>query len=147
MPENRRFSLAKPTLQTRFHIDFDWWSQNDNDWRVFLQGLLCPMHQQLFADPSNIETVDFIDPHTAEIQRVDGLQHLLISHCARQPDFFNPHTALVDAVFRVFLSNGNVPLTSAELSERLGKPPETILRTFSGGTVYCGVRPVMEHDH
>jgi len=32
--EFKRFSLVKPTLQTRFHIDFNWWSQNDRNWRV-----------------------------------------------------------------------------------------------------------------
>jgi len=145
VPELRRSSLAKPTIQTKFHIDFGWWSQIDHDWRVFLQGLLCPEHQQEFGDSPDIEMVDFIDPNTAEIQQVDAVQHLLISHCARQPGFIEPHTALVDAVFRVFLSNGNTPLTSAELGERLGRPADTILRTLSGGMVYRGVRPVIEN--
>ncbi|MFZ6030920.1 MAG: hypothetical protein ACOYYS_24705 [Chloroflexota bacterium] len=144
MPEIRRFSLAKPTIQTKFHIDFDWWSQNDNDWRVHLQGLLCLEHQSAFAEAATGEMVDFVDPQTAEIQRVDGVQHILISHCAQQPDFLDPHTALVDAVFRIFLSNGNSPLSALELGERLGRPPETILRTLSGGRVYRGLRPLIE---
>lgn len=144
MPDIRRFSLTKPTTQTKFHIDFDWWSQNDSDWRVHLQGLLCLEHQQAFAAAAANETVDFVDPNTAEIQQVDGVQHILISHCARQPGFLDPRTALVDAVFRIFLANGNAPLTSMELGERLGRPPETILRTLSGGRVYRGLRPVLE---
>jgi hypothetical protein len=144
VPENRRFSLAKPTTQTKFHIDFNWWSQSDNDWRVFLQGLLCPEHQQIFAESSGDEMVDWVDPETAEVQRVDGIQHVLISHCARQVGFINPHTALVDAAFRVFLANGNAPLSSVELAERLGRPSDTILRTLAGGRVYRGLRPVPE---
>ena len=46
MTDLRRLSLAKPTLQTKFHIDFDWWTQSDQDWRVYLQNLLCLEHQQ-----------------------------------------------------------------------------------------------------
>jgi len=144
VPEPRRLSLAKPTLQTKFHIDYNWWSQNDNDWRVYLQGLLCLEHQQAFADAASHEMVDFVDPQTAEIQRVDGVQHVLISHCAKQKGFLDPHTALVDAVFRVFLANGNVPLSPADLAVRLGRPQETILRTLSGHLVYRGLRPILE---
>ena len=48
MTEVKRFSLVKPTLQTQFHIDFDWWSQNDNDWHVYLAIAVCPEHQQAF---------------------------------------------------------------------------------------------------
>lgn len=144
MPEVKRFSLTKPTLQTRFHVDFDWWRQTDNDWRVYLQSLLCPLHQQAFAQAGSVEMVDWVDPETAEVQRVDGLQHILITHCAKLPDFITPRTAMVDAVFRLFLSNGNTALTPLEMSTQLGRPAEVILRTLSGGRIYRGVRPVME---
>jgi hypothetical protein len=139
--EVKRYSLVKPTLQTKFHIDFDWWTQIDNDWRVFLQTLLCSDHQQSYADANFEEMIDWVDPDTAEIQNVDGLRHILITHCARQSGFITDHTTLVDAVFRIFLANGNSPQTSAELAERLRRPPETILRTLSGMQVYRGIRP------
>ncbi len=141
MAEVKRYSLVKPTIQTKFHIDFDWWSQIDNDWRVFLQSLLCPEHQQAYSEASFEELIDWIDPETAEIQHVDGLRHILITHCARQPGFITDHTTLVDAVFRIFLSNGNSPLSSIELAEKLGRPPETIIRTLAGIHVYRGIRP------
>ena len=59
---------------------------SDRDWRVFLQSLLCPEHQQAFAELPDDHMVDFVDPETAEVQRVDGLQHVLITHCARRKD-------------------------------------------------------------
>jgi hypothetical protein len=142
--EVKRFSLVKPTLQTRFHIDFGWWSQNDHDWRVHLLSLLCSEHQRAFADTRGDELVDWVDPETAEIQHVDGLRHILITHCAKQPGFITEHTTMVDAVFRIFLANGNVPLSSQELAERLGRPPETIMRTLSGVHVYRGLRPCLD---
>ena len=75
---------------------------------------------------------------------MDGLQHILITHCAKEEGFISERTALVDAVFRLFLANGNTAMTPLELSERLGKPPETILKTLSGPRVYKGLRPCPE---
>ena len=141
MAEIRRMSLVKPTLDTCYHIDFDWWRQRDRDWRVYLRSYLCLEHQQAFADVDVQEQVDWVDPATAEVQRVDGLQHVLISHCAKQTSFITQQTTLVDAVFRLFLANGNIPLTPNELSEQLGRDSRTILRTLSGTRVYKGLRP------
>src|SRR3972149_1971707 len=142
--EVRRFSLVKPTVQTRFHIDFDWWRKNDRDWRVYLRSNLCPEHQEAFANVDIDEQVDWVDPDSAEVQRVDGLQHVLITHCAKQPGFISSHSTLVDATFRIFLANGNTPLNALELSDRLGRPANTILRTFSGARVYKGLRPCLD---
>jgi len=144
VPEVKRMSLVKPTLQTHYHIDFNWWSKNDRDWRVYLRNSLCLEHQLAFEDIQNSEQVDWVDLETAEVQQVDGLQHILITHCAKQVGFVTGQTALVDAVFRLFLANGNTLLTVVELSERLGKQPMVILKTLSGGRVYKGLRPCME---
>jgi hypothetical protein len=145
--EVRRYSLVKPTVNTRFHIDFDWWIQSDRDWRVYLQNLLCPDHQAAFADFKEGELVDWVDGETAEVQQVDGLQHVVITHCAKEEGFITDRTALVDAVFRLFLANGNDPMTPNELGERLGKQPLIILKTLSGGRVYRGLRPCLENNH
>ncbi len=142
--ELKRPSLVKPTQHTPFHIDFDWWTKNDRDWRIYLQGFLCPEHQMAYADLNIDETLDWVDPETAEVQQVDGLQHVLITHCAKDPSFITQQTTLVDSVFRIFLSNGNVPQTPLELNEQLGKPANTILKTISGVRVYRGIRPCLE---
>lgn len=144
MTEIKRFSLVKPTLQTRFHIDFDWWSKNDRNWRIDLYSFLCPEHQEVYADMKGNEMVDWIDPETAEIQQVDGLQHVLITHCAKQPGFIHSRTSLVEAVFRLLLANGNTPMTPIELADQLGRSPSVILQTLSGNRVYKGLRPCPE---
>jgi len=142
MAPTRRFSLIKPTLQTPFHIDFDWWQKNERDWHVYLRSLLCPEHQEAFAKIQQGETIDWVDPKTAEVKAVDGIQHALMSHCARRPEFVTEQTALVEAVFRLFLTNENMPMTAQELGSLLHRPPETILRTLSGPRVYKGLRPL-----
>ena len=141
MNEPRRFSLIKPSLDTPFHIDIDWWKQYDNNWRVFLHDCLCSEHQTLFENLEDAIWVDWIDPETAEIKRVDGLQHVLMTHCAKQVNFITANTTLVDAVFRVFLSNGNEPLSIREIADQIKRPAETILRTISGPQIYKGLRP------
>ena len=141
MIEGRRFSLVKPTINTPFHIDFNWWKQNDNNWRVYLHDCLCSEHQAAFSNYEETDWIDWVDPETAEIQRVDGLQHVLITHCAKQPGFFTSNSSLVDVVFRVFLADGNVPLTPQELSQHTGRQADTILKTLAGPIVYKGLRP------
>lgn len=111
---------------------------------MYLRSNLCPDHQKMFEDENAEEEVDWVDPDTAEVQVVDGLQHILITHCAKQDGFITEHSTLVDAAFRVFLANGNTPLTPVELSERLGRSADTILKTISGIRVYKGIRPYVE---
>jgi hypothetical protein len=139
--QSRRSSLIKPSLKTPFHIDFEWWQKSERDWHVYLRSLLCPEHQEVFASVQEGEMIDWIDPRTAEVKSVDGIQHTLMSHCARRPEFVTEQTALVEAVFRLFLTNDNMPMTPEDLGARLNRPPHTILRTLSGPRVYKGLRP------
>lgn len=141
MNETKRFSLVKPTIDTPFEIDFDWWKQHDNNWHIYLNSILCPEHQAAFANADQNIRIDIVDPETAEVHTVDGLLNLLITHCAQQPDFLTRNTSLVDLVFRVLLANGNRPMTPRELGAIINRPPETILRTLSGVTIYKGIRP------
>jgi hypothetical protein len=140
MAEVKRFSLVKPTVDTPFHIDFAWWKKNERDWHVYLRSLLCAEHQDAFANIEEGETIDWVDPVTAEVKPVEGVQNALMTHCVKQPDFLTSQTALVEAVFRLFLTNGNVPMSSEELSARLNRPAVTILRTLAGARVYKGIR-------
>lgn len=141
MTDEKRFSIIKPDLNTPFHIDFIWWKDHDSNWRVHLFSCLCQKHQEELADADNEIKLDWVDPETAEVKIVDGLQHILINHCAQQPDFLTDNTSLVNAAFRVFLASGNRPMTPVQLSEKTGKPAEMILRTLSGIQVYKGLRP------
>jgi hypothetical protein len=136
-------SLLKPSVKTPFHIDFDWWKQNERDWQVFLRSMLCPEHQEAFANLEESTLIDWIDPQTAEVKSVDGVQHALMSHCALQLEFTGERTAMVESVFRTFLVNGNVPMSAEELGKKLGRSPDIILRTISGPRVYRGLRPLL----
>ncbi|MFQ5943016.1 MAG: hypothetical protein ACE5JF_05635 [Anaerolineales bacterium] len=134
-------SLVRPTLETAFHIDYDWWDRSDRELEVYLRSHLCYEHQEIYPDIDPKLEVDHVDPHTAEVTVVSRIEHILVSHCARQDDYLTPQTSLVSGVFRVFLANGNAPLTPDELGQQIGRPARMILRTLSGSRVYKGIRP------
>ncbi|MBC7249485.1 MAG: hypothetical protein H5T62_04305 [Anaerolineae bacterium] len=133
----------KPDLNTKFHIDFDWWEKEGRNLRVFLHSQLCSDCQAMYASHKGTEFIDWVDPDTAEVQQVDGLWHALRTHCSLLPTYIDEHTPLTTAIFRVFLANGNKPLSANELAAIIGKSrPETILRTIAGRRVYKGIKPV-----
>ena len=141
MGELKKFSLVKPTIQMPFHIDFDWWRANDENWHVALMSMLCAEHQEAFNNLAEGQMIDWVDPETAEVRQMDGLQHVLILHCAKQEGFLDEHTAMVEAIFRLLLANGNTPMSAEELGKRLNRPADTILKTIAGTRVYKGLRP------
>ena len=143
MTEVKKISLIKPTLQTPFHIDFEWWRANDNNWHIALQSLLCLEHQEAYANLPEGQMIDWVDSETAEVRQLDGLQNTLINHCAKQAGFLDEHTALVDAVFRLLLANGNMPMSAEELGTQLNRPAGTIVRTIAGPRVYKGLKPFL----
>jgi hypothetical protein len=136
--------LLRPTLDTKFHIDYEWWDREDRDLEIYLRSHLCPTHQEAFANLDASALVDNVDPETAEVTKVPGIQNVLITHCAQQADYITRQTSLVNAVFKIFLANGNLPLSARELGERLGRQPNLVLRTFSSPRVYKGIRPFIE---
>jgi hypothetical protein len=141
--ESRNVSiLVRPTLDTPFHIDYQWWERADRELDVYLRSHLCPKHQAAYASVQRGTMVDHIDPETAEVTRVPAIQNVLTTHCARQPEYLAPQMSLINLVFRVFLASGNSPMTPNQLGQKLGRPPQMILRTLSGPRVYKGIRPI-----
>jgi hypothetical protein len=132
----------RPSLDTKFHIDYDWWTSTGRDIRVAVRGQLCAECQARYPDHRNTEAVDWVDPETAEVVRGDALLQCLRSECSQKSDFIGRANPLITNVFRLFLLNGNQALTPKEMHAHVPwASPETILRTLSGGTVYMGLRP------
>jgi len=134
--------LMKPTLDTKYHIDYSWWERSSEDLRMYLLSHLLPEQRERLSQSDEQRMVDYIDPETGEVFQLDELG-LAIQIAAEDPNFINPHTSLVDSIFRVFLANGNFPLTPRELAERTGRQANTILKTLSGGQIYKGIRPIL----
>jgi hypothetical protein len=133
---------VKPTLDTKFHIDFDWWQQKGQNLRVYLQTHLCDECRERYTG-SQSEEIDWVSVETGEVKQINSLWYVIHTHCSQQPDYITDQIPLTSAVFRVFLSNDNTPLTPAGVHRVLGrKSPSLILRTIGGHRIYNGIRPV-----
>ena len=138
-------SLVKPTVNTPYHVDFEWWKKSELNWRVMLMAYLSNEDQQEFEKMEDQDRqYDIIDHETGEVKRVDALQHLLISKYAQREGFISETTSLVEAVFRLFLANGNRPMTAEEIGERLNRPPALVLQMLSGRRIYQGIKPYID---
>jgi len=136
--------LVKPTLDTKFHIDFGWWAREGRELKVDVAKHVKPEFLEALNAYAGGEVLDEVDAETGEVRQVDMLQYMLRTQCKPLETFLTEHTSLVDVVFHTFLANGNRPLSPNELAEKLNRPANTILRTLAGRTVYKGLRPVME---
>ncbi|HNT77420.1 MAG TPA: hypothetical protein PKH77_20600 [Anaerolineae bacterium] len=145
LPPNTGFaSFIKPTIDTLFHIDYSWWEEQNLDLGVQLVAHLPAELREVYAGQRVDERIDLIDWETGEVQQVQGLQYLIATRCGDDPAYIMQAPTLIEAVFRVFLSNGNQPLSARALSRLVGQPADRVLRVMSGGVVRKGLRPMMD---
>ncbi|MCY4147590.1 MAG: hypothetical protein OXE95_12125 [Chloroflexi bacterium] len=133
--------LIKPSLETKFAIDYDWWVQSRDDLQVYLLTHLTPEQQSKLAQGSLQEVFDYVDPQTGEVFPRDRLS-LALAESARHDELFPGHIGLIDSVFRALLINSNRPLNARELADITGRDAATILKTIGGLRIYRGISPV-----
>jgi small subunit ribosomal protein S1 len=145
------------SYKTEFHVDFDWWRRNGQNYRGGeseferdLKSLLCPEHK----DAAKGLGIGQIDPATKERTYQFNVRHVVITHCAKRPNFISDAGDLIpEKVFRLFLQNENLPMSAEEIGSRLSIHPEGILQSLirDFGTnhkygPYKGIRPYSPVD-
>lgn len=140
MVQSKPSSLIKPTVDTRYHIDYSWWQKSDEDLRIYLLSHLPQDERDRLAHSTSEEMIDFVDPMTGEVTQIDEL-HFALQRASTQADYITQHTSLVDAIFRLLIANNNRPMSSNDLSRELKRPASVILKMLSGNRVYKGIRP------
>ncbi len=134
--------LARPTVDTPFQINLDWWGRHQQDFLSALRESACPECRQQFATDDTLTEVDFIDPDTAEVRRLNSLWACLVETCSRQPDFLAPELPMATALFRTLLTTGNAPLPPAEMQRMISRSnPQTILLVLSGPNAVFVILP------
>ncbi len=134
-------ALIKPTLDTKFNIDYSWWERSDEgDLKTYLLSHLSPEQREKLGQSDEESIIDYVDADTGEVFQVNELQRE-IQIAIKQPDFINPQISVVDNIFRVFLATNNQPLSPRELETRIDRPAASILKMLSGSRIYKGIRP------
>ena len=64
-------AILKPTLDTKFHIDYEWWEKENNDLRSYMLTHLPSDLREKFEDGSEEKVIDYVDPETGEVFRLD----------------------------------------------------------------------------
>jgi hypothetical protein len=131
--------LAKQTLDTKYHIDYDWWPTSGEDLRTNLLKQVPPEFKDAVLEQPEDREFDYIDPHTGRVSRIDPLLFAL-KVAAESEEFLGKSVSLADAVFRVLLTTDNRPTSVREFATLTGRDGRTIL-TLLSSRVYYGIRP------
>ena len=101
----RRLRRFRPSIDTKFHIDHDWWENSGRDFRLYLRDQLCEECRERFADHQNTENVDWVDPDTGGAP--DRRPRECLRALRQRPGIHQQRLPLASACFRVFLANNN----------------------------------------
>ena len=134
--------IARPTLDTPFHISLDWWKRHHLDFDSHVREALCADCQRRFPPGTGQTELDFVDPLTGEVRPLTEVWDCLVTTCADNPDFLAADMPIATAIFRALLAQGNTPLSPNQIHRLLGRSnPQTILRVLTGSKVMLGIMP------
>jgi hypothetical protein len=139
--------LLRPDINTKFHIDYDWWTKQPRDVRILTREHLCPACKDKLGKHIDNDNIDWVDPDTGEITVVDGLTYSVRECCSQRNDYMTRTTPLAASIFRVLIATGNAPLSAVEFHEKIGRSdPDAILRILLGQRVrtHYGIKPILE---
>jgi len=88
--------------QCSYSIDLNWHQEQGHSFALLATSRLCPSSQKKKIPKS--ET---------------ALLNALKQCCSKWEGFFNPNAPLLELIFRLFLTNGNNPLTLAQIQDSL----------------------------
>lgn len=92
--------------EMRWAIDLDWLKGTGRSFSVLARDTLCPKcRKKLKADTTEVKPVELLK----------ATQHC----CGKSPDYITASLPFQESIFRIFLANGNKPLTLQELGEQL----------------------------
>jgi hypothetical protein len=91
----------------RWFIDLDWLEQHHRSFPALAQGCLCAKCAKKRKGSEPISPAELIST-------IEGC-------CGKASDFISDSLPVLESVFRLFLANGNKPLSLEELSKQLAK--------------------------
>jgi hypothetical protein len=110
----------------RYYIDMAWYDLSGRSFRALAQGRFCPSCQEKVGT-STEERVPTVDKKSnrvvyevRQVQYGERPMEVIRTCCSKQRNYITPETPVVEAIYRVFLANGNQPATLERVREQLG---------------------------
>jgi hypothetical protein len=111
----------------RYFIDLKWYDENGRSFQAVARSRFCRTCRAKLGTETQ-ERVPTLDPKTGrvvfEMRTVPfGSNPLsaIRTCCSKAPDYITPETPVLEAVFRVFLFNGNQPTDLNTIREQLSE--------------------------
>ncbi len=111
--------------ERKYFVDPQWYEERGLSFTNVAQGRLCASCQ---AKLGTVEVKRFptVDPKTKrvtfemrEVPYASQPLQVIREDCSRSRDYITPETPLLEAIFRVFLANGNQPMSLSTVREHL----------------------------
>ena len=100
--------MASDQPAGRWFIDLDWLEQNNRSFLALARGCLCSKCTKRLKEGKG------------EISAADLLSKIK-DCCSKTPGFVTDRSPILESVFRLFLANGNQPLSLEGLSKQLAE--------------------------
>jgi hypothetical protein len=94
--------------EQRWAINLEWLRKNNRSFTAMVKSSLCPKCRKKLK-------VDHVEV------KVNDLFKAIKTCCSKSVDFITPTLPIHESVFRIFLANGNQPLTLEELGSELNQ--------------------------
>jgi hypothetical protein len=108
----------------RYYIDERWFTEQNKSFRAVAQTRMCPTCRKKIGSEvqERIPTVDGRGRVVYELRSVPFASMPLSEirkHCSKESGYLTAETPLMEALFRVFLANGNQPIDIDQIREEL----------------------------
>lgn len=141
---------------TKYYIDEGWFRRTRRSLLALAQQRFCPSCRERVGEltQERLPTTDATGRVVFELQTTrygEKPFQVIANCCSRSGDYITPETPVMEAIFRIFLANGNQPLDVDQLREKLeeyialyskphGYAPELLERLIAADDYY-GIRP------
>jgi hypothetical protein len=92
----------------RWFIDLDWLEEHNRSFLTLVQGCLCPKCTERLKKGKK---------QFSPAELISNIRHC----CSKTPEFINNKSPVLYSIFRLFLANGNQPLSLEELGKKLAE--------------------------
>ena len=111
-------------ITPRYFIDEKWFTVHNKSFRAVAQTRMCPSCRKKLGTEvqERVPTVDARGRVVYEMRSVPFASNPLSEirkHCSKENGFLTAETPVLEALFRVFLANGNQPIELEAIREEL----------------------------